>query len=140
LAWFERLLTILELDPLLAGAVADWIDADAQPQFPVGAEDDVYTRRNPPYRPPNKAMTSVSELSAIDGVTPEAYHTLRPFVAALPVGTVLNVNTASAELLASLDDVLSLPEAQALLALRGASGFADYQNVFASRISSEMLR
>ena len=35
---FQRLLQALDIDPVLAQAVADWIDTDVQPEFPDGAE------------------------------------------------------------------------------------------------------
>jgi len=36
---FRRLLLVLGLQPSLAGAVADWLDADTEPFFPDGAEE-----------------------------------------------------------------------------------------------------
>ena len=49
-------------------------------------------------------MTSISELMALPEMTPEAYRVLKPHVAALPVGTRINLCTASCELLNALDE------------------------------------
>ena len=40
---FERLLTSLEVDPALAGAVVDWLDPDTELRFPTGGEDVAYS-------------------------------------------------------------------------------------------------
>src|SRR5215471_10687796 len=39
---FERLLSLLEIDPQLAGAVLDWLDPDTEVRFPSGGEDSTY--------------------------------------------------------------------------------------------------
>ncbi|MEO0998651.1 MAG: type II secretion system minor pseudopilin GspK, partial [Pseudomonadota bacterium] len=57
LAQFQRLLTVLEIDPRLAGIAADWIDADVEPSFPDGAEDPVYTGLAPAYRTANLPLS-----------------------------------------------------------------------------------
>ncbi|MCC5861312.1 MAG: type II secretion system minor pseudopilin GspK [Gammaproteobacteria bacterium] len=137
--WFQRLLRVLELDPELAWYVVDWLDADTQPSFPVGAEDGAYTGREPPYRPPNLPVTSTSELLAVEGFDAEAYAALRPFVAALPQGTALNVNTAPAEVLASLDDGLGIASALQLIEQRGDQDFPDYLTLFAPLVSENVL-
>jgi general secretion pathway protein K len=62
---FQNLLTVLELEPKWAGILADWLDVDTQPNFPDGAEDNVYTSQTPPYRAANAPITSVSELLAL---------------------------------------------------------------------------
>lgn len=137
--WFQRLLRVLELDPELAGYVVDWLDIDTQPSFPTGAEDGVYMSREPPYRPPNLPITSISELLAIEGIDPDIFATLRPFVAALPQGTALNVNTASAELLGSLDDGLGLSSALQLIEQRGDQDFPDFTGTFATLVDANIL-
>jgi general secretion pathway protein K len=96
---FQRLLELLELEPKWAKFVADWIDSDIQPEFPDGAEDPTYTGLTPPYRTANMPLTRASELLAIAGFGLERYRKLEPFVTALPIGTSINVCTASPELL-----------------------------------------
>jgi general secretion pathway protein K len=99
---FERLLELLELEPKWAKIVADWIDSDIQPQFPDGAEDPTYTGLTPPYRTANMPLTRASELLAIAGFGLDRYRKLEPFVTALPIGTSINLCTASPELLDAL--------------------------------------
>lgn len=99
---FERLLDILELEPKWAKIIVDWIDTDIDAEFPDGAEDNVYTSQTPPYRTANMPITRTSELLALAGFGLERYQKLEPFVTALPVGTAINVCTASPEVLDSL--------------------------------------
>jgi general secretion pathway protein K len=99
---FQRLLELLELEPKWATLIADWIDSDVQPEFPDGAEDPTYTGLNPPYRTANMPLTRASELLAVNGFGLERYRKLEPFVTALPLGTPINLCTASVELLDAL--------------------------------------
>jgi general secretion pathway protein K len=99
---FERLLELLELEPKWALIIADWIDTDVQPNFPDGAEDPTYTGLTPAYRTANMPLTRASELLAIAGFGLERYRKLEPFVTALPIGTTINLCTASPELLDAL--------------------------------------
>lgn len=139
LAQLERLLTILEIDPALAGSIADWLDADSERGFPNGAEDDAYSGLDPAYRTPNVPITSASELAAIAGLEPETARLLRPYVTALPVGTTLNANTASAVVLASLSDDISLSQAESLVEERGIEDFADVESTFEGLVEDDML-
>jgi general secretion pathway protein K len=99
---FTRLLEILDLEPKWASIIADWIDTDVQPGFPDGAEDPTYTGLTPAYRTANMPITRASELLAIAGFGLDRYHKLEPFVTVLPLGTPINVCTASVELLDAL--------------------------------------
>jgi general secretion pathway protein K len=92
---FERLLTLLGMETRWAALITDWIDRDNQPTFPDGAEDSNYLSQTPPYRTPNMPVTSISELLALPGFGRDNYQKLRPYIAALPPGTTLNVCTAS---------------------------------------------
>jgi general secretion pathway protein K len=98
----ERLLELLELETKWAKLIADWIDTDVQPEFPDGAEDPTYTGLTPPYRTANMPLTRASELLAIAGFGLDRYRKLEPFVTALPIGTPINLCTASPELLDAL--------------------------------------
>jgi len=53
----ERILQMLEIEPSWAAAIADWVDIDAEPGFPDGAEDSVYTSLTPPHRAANMTIT-----------------------------------------------------------------------------------
>jgi general secretion pathway protein K len=99
---FERLLTFAGADPRWARILADWLDADTVPGFPEGAEDGTYLAQNPPYRAANGPVTTATEMLALPGMTLEEYERIRPYVAALPVGTTINVCTAAAPVLTSL--------------------------------------
>ncbi len=105
LTHFRRLLEVLDIPPDASARVAagcvDWIDRDTVAEFD-GAEDDTYTSRSPAHRAANFWFTSESELLTIEGMTPEIYARLSPYVAALPPGTKINLNTAPLEVLQSL--------------------------------------
>jgi general secretion pathway protein K len=99
---FQRLLTLLGLEPKWAGLMADWIDADNMPNDPDGAEDADYLGQSPPYRTANEPITSISELMALPGFGRSRYNRLAPYVTALPPGTKINLCTASGVLLDAL--------------------------------------
>ena len=103
-AVFQRLLVQLKLDPFLANAVIDWIDADSNVTSPGGAEDIDYLNLKTPYRTANQPFTSVEELRLVKGFDAKTVLLLLPFVAVLPAGTrtAINVNTAPPEVLAAL--------------------------------------
>jgi len=91
---FVQLLAMLGLEPKWAGYLIDWIDVDIVPQNPEGAEDSVYMGQTPPYRTPNRYITSTTELLALPGFGRDRYLKLAPYVAALPQGTAINICTA----------------------------------------------
>lgn len=138
-AQFERLLRLLDLDPQLANVVLDWLDPDKSMQFPVGGEDDTYTALTPPYFAANTAITTPSELMALRGFDRETYAALAPYVAALPRGTDINVNTASNVVLASLSDDISLTLADSLIEERAGVEFPDIDRTFEGLVEEEML-
>jgi len=80
--------------------IADWVDAD-QDVRPGGAEDAAYAQAPSPSLPANAPLVRTAELAAVRGLTPRDVARIAPFVAALPPGTVLNVNTAPPEVIAA---------------------------------------
>jgi general secretion pathway protein K len=98
-AAFQQLLASLGLEPKWAGYVVDWIDRDIVPSIPDGAEDSVYMGQVPPYRTPNRYITSASELLALPAFGRDRYLALAPYVVALPWGTKLNICTAKGPVL-----------------------------------------
>ena len=136
---FQRLLLALGLDPRIAGIAADWIDADQNAGFPDGAEDSIYTGFAPPYRTPNQAIASTSELAALDGMDKPTLDVLLPHIAALPGRTAINVNTATGPVLQSLDENMTLADVEGLLSQRGETGFTDIQNTFATLVKPDVL-
>ena len=99
---FKRLLRILELNPGLADAVVDWMDADDVVSGPWGAEDGYYLGMNPPYVSANRRFRDAAELRLVRGVDGDAWYRLKPYIGALPErDTAVNINTASPEVLAA---------------------------------------
>ncbi|MGD2138351.1 MAG: type II secretion system minor pseudopilin GspK [Gammaproteobacteria bacterium] len=129
LEYFRRLLAVLELDPAIAVALLDWLDANIDASFPDGAEDGAYLLAEPPYRAANRKMVSISELRLVKGFTPEVMAALAPHVTALPERTTINVNTATLEVLQALHAELTATGAGALIEGRGEEGYVD-KNTF----------
>ncbi len=106
---FTRLLTNLGLEQELADAVVDWVDKDDERTEPDGAEDSVYLSASSPYLAANQPFFSISELARVEGFDEDVLAILRPNITALPVDskkaiyTKINVNTAPAAVLQSLD-------------------------------------
>lgn len=130
---FARLMRLLgiggQIAEQVAGATADWIDTDQDRQA-SGAEDSTYLGRLPAYRTGGTLMSDVSELRAVDGVTPAVYATLRPWVCTLPIArpVPLNVNTLAPEqapLVAMLGETVSVDAAHAALLKRPVQGYAN---------------
>jgi len=134
---FRRLLQSLELDPSLAGILADWIDPNIDPSFPDGAEDDIYTGVTPPYRAANSAITSITELYSLPDFDLAAYQLLAPYIAALPRGTRLNVNTTSAILLDALSEDLDLGSAEGYVESAAEGGLGSLDEL-AERVGEEI--
>jgi len=136
---FQRLLVVLELDPRFAGLAVDWIDANREAGFPDGAEDPIYTGLVPAYRTPNIAITSATELAALEGMDKATFDILAPHIVALPGHTGINVNTATPAVLQSLDENLSAADVESLVSEREDGGFADVQNTFSTLVSPDIL-
>lgn len=134
---FIRLLQALEEPELsqyeatiITRAIGDWLDGD---QFAGanGAEDTYYSGLTPAYRAANRPMASVSELRAVANVTPALYRALEPWVTVWPRepgGASLNIHTAPATVLRSINDTLSPlseDEGEQLVQYRQEAGFTD---------------
>ncbi|WP_206001999.1 type II secretion system minor pseudopilin GspK [Paraburkholderia aromaticivorans] len=78
-----------------------------------GIEDSDDSSANAPIQ-----MTSVDSLLDIPGYTPEMVARLRPFVTVLPTVSAVNVNTASAEVIAAVIPGMSVSTAQAFVERR----------------------
>ncbi len=102
---FQRLLTMLGLAPKYADLLVDWIDKNTDP-LSDGAEDSVYMGMDPPFRTPNLPITSTSELLALPGFTRADFDRLAPYIVALPIGTAINVCSASPQVLDALSGVV----------------------------------
>jgi general secretion pathway protein K len=106
-------------DPLLVGAIIDWIDIDDIPTGAGGAESNYYRSLERPYTARNGPMETIAELRLIRGFSDDVLLKLgarrvggimdpatSPYVAALPMpqggGWRVNLNTAPSLLLSSL--------------------------------------
>lgn len=103
---FRRLLKGCGLDEKLEQTLSAWLEGEAPP------------------RTAKRLMIDPRELALIDGFASLACEQcLMPLLSALPEATALNVNTASAPLLASLSDKLGRRGAEQLVADRPARGY-----------------
>jgi len=136
---FQQLLTLVGLETKWASLMADWIDADNEPNFPDGAEDSVYLAQSPPYRPANLPVTSISELLALPGFGRDRYNRLLPYIAALPPGTTINTCTAPGAVLDGLSGKTeySSSSPQQLLAHRQAEGCFPTTTVFQASLADQ---
>ncbi|WP_179957531.1 type II secretion system minor pseudopilin GspK [Exilibacterium tricleocarpae] len=111
-------------------AVIDWLDADDQPFDFSGAESDYYRGLEIPYRPANQPMNSISELLLVRHMPIELYNLVKYELVALPEATDINVNTASARLMSTLNirselTPLTLIDGESMVAGRGDEGYGN---------------
>ncbi len=104
LLMFERLFTVLGVDPRILPAIIDWMDPDSI-ESPGGAESDFYLRLRPPYQARNTPMPTIGDLKMVRGVTDAVFNRIAPFITVMPE-TQINANTASPEVLMALDPQL----------------------------------
>ncbi len=100
--------TRLKLPGEIWSAVSDWIDSDDIP-ISGGAESVYYRTLKSPYSAANGKLTALTELSLVKGITPEILGKLRPYLTTFSEETnsplsKININTASKEVLAALDE------------------------------------
>ncbi len=85
---------LYEADALVE-ALLDWVDEDEL--TPDGnAETRPYEQRDPPVRPPNRALLSLDELRMVEGFDGRLVEALRAYVSVFPLEAewTLNLNTA----------------------------------------------
>ncbi|MDH5517090.1 MAG: type II secretion system minor pseudopilin GspK [Gammaproteobacteria bacterium] len=125
---FQRLLSILELDAsekqTITATLTDWLDSDQISELGYGAEDDYYQGLAEPQRPylaGNRLLSELSELRLIKGFSKEILQKLRittqldtetgealpAIFTVLPEYTAININTAPAEVIKSLDNKMT---------------------------------
>jgi general secretion pathway protein K len=152
-----RFLTALPLDAGTADRMAvrimDWRDADSFRRA-RGAERDDYVRAGARRLPANADFSRVEELRDVDGMTPELFARVAPFVTVLGTGQI-NVNTAPRAVLLSLpgmgDETVaaivraqqsrrpigSLEELTTLLSSRARSSLLESMGELQQRVSFE---
>ncbi len=69
----------------------------------------------------------------------ESFNILRPHITALPGRTNVNVNTATAAVLQSLDENMSTEDVEGLITERESAGFGDIQTAFQSLVTPDVL-
>jgi len=104
-------------------AIGDWIDGDSGTRD-GGAEDDAYARQTPPALAANAPVVRTAELAAVRGVHAAALAAVAPYLAALPAGTPVNVNTAPPAVLAALADGLTPDQWSAIVDGRARKPFS----------------
>jgi general secretion pathway protein K len=124
-AQFQRLLGMLGLPVDLATALADWMDADSETQYPNGAENVYYLALEQPYRAANRPLAEIGELSLVKGYDSSIIERLRPYVTVLPQPGAINVNFSPAEVLAAVAENMSLADARLLVQQRSLNFFKD---------------
>jgi general secretion pathway protein K len=111
----------------IAEAWQDWVDAD-QEITGFGAEDGEYLLLDDPYRTANAPAVHVSEFRLIRGLEPETLEALLPSLCVLPESSLrINVNTASAAVMAALNPNLSEDQMQAFA--ESERDYADVESV-----------
>ena len=113
----------------LYGALKDWLD-DGDEISANGVESGTYRSKDLPYHAADQKLVSVAELRYIEGFTTEIINLINPYVIVLPVDQAkLNINTVSAEVLASLSlaPVVELGSVHAFLAARDDPNFLGFQ-------------
>lgn len=87
----------------LIDSLIDWLDEDDITEA-QGAEFDYYIGLDKPYRTANTLMVSPSELMLVKGYTEEVIEIIEQHICVLPVvNTGININTASVEMLESIE-------------------------------------
>jgi general secretion pathway protein K len=118
-----RLFAVLGVPSALLSAITDWVDADNDVTPNGGAEDSYYLAQDPPGLAANAPVRRIAELLAVRGADPVTIARLAPFVDALDAPTVVNVNTAPAEVLIAVINGLDAAGATAVIASRATSPF-----------------
>ncbi len=95
-------------------SVTDWITLGQQQT----SNDRYYMDLSPPYRTLHQPMAMESELQLVKGMTPALFTALQPYVTALPIATLVNVQTAPAQVLVTLAPTMTLTTAKAVEQLR----------------------
>ena len=105
----------------LVDTLLDWIDPDDIVDG-QGAENSEYSSRPHPIQTKNGDLDGLEELLLVEGYTPDIVKRLRPHVTAYG-SLLINVNTASREVLMSLSDDMDLTTAESLLDRRQMEPF-----------------
>lgn len=119
IAKLKRLFELVQVDPRLVEAVADWVDVDEAAE-PNGAESSYYQSLQPPYRAANAPLQTLADLYLVKGFTNDAIQRLTPYVTVYPTtgDGWININTADSVVLQALDPRISAGLAQSIVQAR----------------------
>lgn len=119
---FRRLVSMAGQDTALADSLADWLDSDDETR-PNGAEDGYYQSLQEPYLTANRVLNDVNDVALIKGFTPEVTKAIENRICALPRPAAINVNTATAEVIAAVVAGIGLETAELIVKIRDGQGF-----------------
>ena len=130
---FMNLLELLQVSTFddrerLYGSLLDWIDENDLISA-NGYESGDYQIAQTPYYASDQMLTSIGELRFVEGFTEEVIRKLKPYVTVLPINDArINLNTASAEVVASLSSVpvSDIGSVAGFLAVRDEAAFSGF--------------
>ncbi len=100
----------------IAHNISDWLSENPN------TTDQIYARHKPPYRAGHRPMVDISELLLVEGITPQIFTALKPYISTLPGDTKININSATPPVLATLSPNITLTQAKALYGCRQSQG------------------
>jgi general secretion pathway protein K len=101
----QRLFTILDVNVDLVQGIIDWITPGGA-NAPGGGAGDYYLGLKPPYQPRYGPMPTIGDLQMVKGFNEAIFNRVSPFLTVMPE-TAVNANTASPQVLASLEPELT---------------------------------
>lgn len=124
----------------LCDAVADWVDENEVPK-PGGAEKPWYSNRKPAMPVKNLPLDTFEELALVKGFSSEVLEKIRPFTTVYPdpvnsMAALININTASKEILMSLDERINEATADQIIYYRKNTPFKYAADL--AKVSTEM--
>jgi len=116
---FKKLLTSLRIDPGLANG-AQKLVAGGQVATVIDSNGATTAQSSTSSSVKQMQAIELEDLLEVPGFTPDMIETLRKYVVVLPQRSLVNVNTASAEVLSAVIPTLQLANAQSLVSNRKA--------------------
>lgn len=96
----------------VSNALFQWLSHGPQ------AFDELYLQQQPPFSAAHMPFMTVANFRYVHGMTDKLFKQLKPYITALPVTSTLNINTASAPVLASLSHHITRDLADAIIDYR----------------------
>ena len=130
IAKVERLFTILDVNTDLIPAIIQWISPSGANVPGVASGGDFYLGLKPPYQPRYGPMPTIADLQMVAGFNEAIFNRVSPFLTVMNEPAV-NVNTASPQVLASLEPELMEDQkiVEEIIAARTAQPFTQTTDV-----------